>query len=44
MREIARINGYSDDYDLSNYNVNDFIFKVNNSLSPFAINTLFDVL
>lgn len=44
IREIARINGYSDDFDLSEYNVNDFIFKVNNSLSPFVINTLFDVL
>lgn len=44
IREIARINGYSDDCDLSNYNIDDFIFKVNNSLSPFAINTLFDVL
>lgn len=46
VREIARLNGYSDNMDLSKYsdNINDFIFKVNNSLSPFVIKLLFDVL
>lgn len=44
IREIARINGYPDDYDLSEYDIDDFILKVNNSLSPFVIKGLFDIL
>ena len=44
VREIARINGYADDCDLSGYNIDDFIFKVNHSLSPFVIRSVFDVL
>ena len=41
IREIARLNGYSDDIDLSDINREDFIFIVNNSLSPFVIKNLF---
>lgn len=44
VREIARINGYPDSYDLSDYSVDDFILKVNSCLSPFVINNLFDIL
>lgn len=40
IREIARMNGYSDNIDLSMYNRKDFLFKVNNSLSPYIINVL----
>ncbi len=46
VREIARLNGFPDSMDLSMYSgdVGGFIFRVNNSLSPFVVKSIFDVL
>lgn len=44
VREIARLNGYADSFSLAGFDRDSFINLVNNTLSPFGIEKVFELL